>query len=223
DRENAGNPDLVPPQTWELAGETSKELGAWGRARIKLYYQRIDDIIDIVPIGEDGQSIGNLPRATLFGGEFSSTLLFDPIGWTGAKLDLKLAVTSSRVKDPLTGETRPISGLGDYSGSLALRHDIAGTNLAWGGGANLTHYAKNYYLDEVFRSWEGPVFASLFVEHKDLFGLTVRASAGNLLGARHIFERVIYNGYRTIAPVVLIQDQRQVIGPIFTLSIKGNF
>src|SRR5688500_19532870 len=51
------------------------------------FYHRIDDIIDIVPIGEDGQSIGNLPRATRIGGEFTSTINFDPIGWTGAKLE----------------------------------------------------------------------------------------------------------------------------------------
>src|SRR5688500_17309211 len=122
------------------------------------FYHRIDDIIDIVPIGEDGQSIGNLPRATRIGGEFTSTINFDPIGWTGAKLDLRLAATRSRVKDPLTGEARPISGITDYSGNLNLRHDVAGTDIAWGGALSIYHNTKNYYLTEVFRSWEGPFF-----------------------------------------------------------------
>jgi hypothetical protein len=223
ERENAGNPDLVPPQSWELEGEAGKEFGAWGRARLKLFYHRIDDIIDIVPIGEDGQSIGNLPLAIKFGGEFTSTINFDPVGWTGAKLDLRAAATASRVKDPLTGETRPISGISDYSGSLNLRHDVAGTDLAWGGGLSIYHNAKTYYLTEVFRSWEGPFFGSLFVEHKDVLGMSVRFTAGNLPGARHIFYRTVYDGFRDTGPILFVQRQRQKIGPIFTLTVKGNF
>jgi hypothetical protein len=223
DRENAGNPDLVPPQSWELEAEAGKELGAWGRARLKLFYHRIDDIIDIVPIGEDGQSIGNLPRATRWGGEFTSTINFDPIGWTGAKLDLRFAVTQSRVKDPLTGEYRPISGISDYSGNVNLRHDIAGTDLAWGGGLSAYHNNRNYYLTEVFRAWEGPLFGNLFVEHKNVFGLSVRLTAGNLPGARHIFNRTVYDGFRDTSPILFVQRQDQKIGPIFTLTVKGNF
>jgi hypothetical protein len=223
DRENAGNPDLVPPQSWELEAEAGKELGAWGRARLKLFYHRIDDIIDIVPIGEDGESIGNLPRATEFGGEFTSTLNMDPIGWKGAKFDLRLAATRSRVKDPLTGKERPISGITDYSGNLNLRHDVPGTDIAWGGGLSIYHNAKNYYLTEVFRSWEGPFFGSLFVEHKDVMGLSVRFTAGNLTNGRHIFYRTVYEGFRDTAPIAFVQRQRQKIGPIFTLTIKGNF
>ncbi len=223
DRENAGNPDLVPPQSWEMEVEAGKEMGAWGRTRLKLFYHRIDDIIDIVPIGEDGQSIGNLPRATRLGGEFTSTINFDPIGWTGAKLDVRLAASSSRVKDPLTGKARPISGITDYSGNLNLRHDIAGTELAWGGGLSLYHNARNYYLTEVFRAWEGPFFGSLFVEHKDVAGLSVRFTAGNLPGGRHIFNRTVYDGFRDTSPILFVQRQSQKIGPIFTLTVKGNF
>jgi outer membrane receptor for ferrienterochelin and colicins len=223
ERENAGNPDLVPPQSWELEAEAGKELGAWGRARLKLFYHRIDDIIDIVPIGEDGQSIGNLPYATKIGGEVTSTINFDPVGWTGAKLDLKLAATYSRVKDPLTGEARPISGISDYSGSFALRHDIAATDLAWGGGMSIYHNTRTYYLTEVFRSWEGPFFGNLFVEHKNVAGLTVRLQASNLPGGRHIFNRTAWDGFRDTAPVLFVQRQRQKIGPIFTLTLKGNF
>lgn len=223
DRENAGNPDLVPPQSWELEGEAGKELGEWGRARLELFYHRIDDIIDIVPIGEDGQSIGNLPRATEYGGEFTSTINLDPAGWTGAKLDLKLTGTRSRVKDPLTGKDRPISGILDYSGSASLRHDIAGSDLAWGGSLNINHYTKNYYLTEVFRSWEGPFFGNLFVERKDVLGLSVRFTAGNLPGGRHIFYRTAWTGFRNNSDIEYVQRQRQKIGPIFTLIVKGNF
>lgn len=103
DRENSGNPNLVPPQSWEAEGEVGKTLGAWGKTRLRLYAHLIEDIVDIIPIGEDGEAIGNLPKAKRFGGEWTSTFQFDPIGLMGAKLDLTLAYEDSSVRDPLSG------------------------------------------------------------------------------------------------------------------------
>ena len=223
DRENAGNPDLVPPQSWEVEGEVGRELGAWGKTRLKLYAHRIDDIIDIVPIGDDGESIGNLPRATRFGAESTSTLLMDPVGWRGAKIDLSFGFQKSSVRDPLTGDKRAISGTRDRWVSLALRHDVPGTQWAWGAEANHEHYERTFFLSEIGRGWEGPVFADVFVEHKDLMGLAVRFTAGNLLNARHRFDRTVFDGRRERDPVLFVQKNNQLIGPIFSLSVKGSF
>jgi hypothetical protein len=223
DRQNSGNPDLVPPQSWEIETEVGRELGAWGKTRLKLYAHRIDDIIDIIPIGDDQEGVGNLPRATRFGAQSTSTLLFDPIGWKGAKIDVTIGFEKTSVKDPLTGEKRPISGTRDRWAEISLRHDIPGSNIAWGGALSHDHFAKNYFLTEIYRSWEGPIWANIFVEHKDLFGLTVRATAGNLLNARHRFDRVVYNGRRDGNPLLFTQKNNQLIGPIFSLSVRGNF
>jgi hypothetical protein len=223
DRANSGNPDLVPPQSWEVETEVGRTLGAWGKTRFKLYAHRIDDIIDIIPIGEDGEAVGNLPRATRLGAENTTTLQFDPIGWKGAKVDFTVGFERTRVRDPLTGELRPISGTQDRWARINFRHDIPGSKLAWGGGASHSHRAKNYFLSEIGRNWEGPVFANLFVEHKDVMGLTVRGTVGNLLNARHRFERTAYAGRRERDPVAFVQANNQLIGPIFSLSVKGNF
>jgi hypothetical protein len=223
DRENAGNPDLVPPQSWEVEGEVGRELGAWGKTRLKLYAHRIDDIIDIVPIGDDGEAIGNLPRATRFGAESKSTIAMDPIGWKGAKIDLSFGFERTSVRDPLTGDKRAISGTRDRWASVALRHDIPRSDVAWGLEAYHGHNGKTYFLTEIGRGWEGPVFFEAFVEHKDVFGLTVRASADNLLNARHRFDRTVYAGRRERDPVLYVQRSNQLIGPIFSLMVKGSF
>ena len=223
DRENSGNPDLVPPQSWEVETEVGRELGVWGKTRLKLYAHSIDDIIDIIPIGEDGEGVGNLPRATRFGAQSTSTLLLDPIGWKGAKIDLTVGFENTSVRDPLTGEKRAISGTRDRWASVSLRHDIPGSNIAWGGALSHDHFGKNYFLTEVYRSWEGPVWGNVFVEHKDIYGLTVRATAGNLFNARHRFDRTVYDGRRDTDPVLFVQKNNQLIGPIFSLSVRGNF
>jgi len=223
DRQNAGNPDLVPPQSWETEVEVGRELGRWGKTRLKAYYFKISDIIDIIPIGLTDEGVGNLPSATRVGLESTSTINFDPFGWRGAKLDLTAGLDRSRVEDPLTGELRQISGNRTHFIDATLRHDVPGTPFAWGGNINNDHYARNYYLSEVFHSWEGPVWLSAFVEHKNLAGMTVRAEVANLLNARHRLDRTVYEGRRDVRPIAFIQRNNQLIGPVFSLSIKGGF
>ncbi len=223
DRQNAGNPDLVPPQSWEAETEVSRELGAWGKTKLRTYYHRIEDIIDIIPLNNRGQGIGNLPLATRFGAESVSTINFDPVGWTGAKLDLTAGFQKSSVEDPLTGEKRPISGNRDLWMNASIRHDVPGTELAWGSSLSYSHFNKYYYLSEVFRSWEGPFWLGAYVEHKDVAGMIVRASVNNILNARHRLDRTVYAGWRDTDPVAFVQQNNQLIGPIFSLSVRGNF
>ena len=223
DRQNAGNPDLVPPQSWEVETEIGRELGAWGKTRLRTWYHRVEDIVDRIPIGDDGEGVGNLPKASRIGGESVSTLQFDPLGWTGAKLDATVGFETTKVRDPLTGEKRPISGIRNRWINLALRHDVPNTPFAWGVYGDYSQYTKNYFPTEVFRSWEGPWWVGVFVEHKNIMGLTVRADAGNLLNGRHYFQRVAYTGRRNVSPVAFYQRHDQLIGPIFTLSVRGNF
>ena len=77
-------------------------------------------------------------------------------------------------------------------------------------------------LTEVGRSTEGPVFANLFVEHKDVLGLTLRVTAGNLLGADSTFDRIVYVGRRT-GSIAFVEQRDRKIGPIFSFSARGKF
>lgn len=223
ERENTGNPDLVPPQSWEVETEVGRQLGAWGKTRVRLYYHLITDIIDVIPIGEDGEAIGNLPSAKRMGGELTSTIQLDPIGLKGAKVDLRAGIDHTRVRDPLSGEVRAISGNYDRWFGLDFRHDIPGSDWAWGFDVSHDHFARSFFLTEINRSWEGPVWLGAFVENKDVLGLTVRAGVANLLDARHRFERTVYDGRRLRDPVLYSQVNNQLIGPIFTFLVKGTF
>lgn len=223
DRENAGNPDLVPPQSWELEAQVGRELGPWGKSRLRAFAHRVEDIVDIVPIGATGEGVGNLPSATRFGAESVSTLQFDAVGWRGARLDWTLGFVRTRVRDPLTGEMRPISGTRDAYASVEFRRDVPQSPIAWGASASYNHNARFTRLSETFRSWEGPVFDSLYVEHKDVFGLTVRAQVANLLNARHRLDRFVYAGRRDTSPLLFRQEADQLIGPIFQFLVRGSF
>ena len=223
DRQDAGNPNLVPPQSWEFETEVSHDLGKWGKTKLDLHYYRVTDIVDVIPIGRDGQGTGNLPLAHRLGAESTSTINFDPLGWHGAKLDLDVGGEWTAVKDPLTHETRPITNVQDMWGSAQIRHDIPGTPFAWSAYLQYQHYTKSYYLTEVFRTLDLPWIAGFYVEDKNVLGMTARLSVDNVLNGRHTYDRTVYSAFRNIAPVAFYERHDDMVGPLFTLSIKGTF
>jgi len=223
DRENAGNPELVPPQSSEFETEISHDLGRWGKTRLNLHYYSVSDIVDVIPIGTDGQGIGNLPHADRLGAESTSTINLDPIGFHGAKVDLNAGFEWTSVRDPLTHKLRPITNVQDAWGSIQIRHDIPGTPFAWSAYIQHQHYTNNYYLTEIYRQLDLPWISGFYVEDKNFMGLTVRFSVDNVPEGWHYFDRTVYSGLRNVAPVAYYERHHDMVGPLFTLSIKGTF
>ena len=222
-RDNAGNPELVPPQSWEVETDFAKDLGRWGKTDLTLHYYSVSDIVDFIPIDDDQQGVGNLPHADRLGFQSTSTILLDPIGWTGAKVDMTFAAEWTSVRDPLTGSRRPISGIEDRWGSIQVRHDIPHTQLAWSAYVQYQHYVSNYYLTEIDQTLDIPWIAGFYVEDKNVFGTTVRFTVDNIFDGRHLEFRKVWQGFRDRTPLAFIENHNELVGPIFTLSVKGNF
>jgi hypothetical protein len=85
------------------------------------------------------------------------------------------------------------------------------------------HFAKYYYLTEIYRTLDLPWIAGFYVEDKNVLGLTVRASVDNVFDGRHTFNRKVYSGFRDRAPIAFIERHDDLVGPLFTLSVKGTF
>jgi hypothetical protein len=221
---NAGNAELVPQQAWEVDFELRKNLKTWGSATLKLYGRRIDDYIDIIPVTGGFEANGNIDgKATLYGTTLNATINLDPIGFKGAKLDLYGKIEEANLADPLTGIDRAFSYHYDRSTSISLRHDIPGSDWAWGGGMQYDHVLPYYRLGEVGLDYEGPIYTWAFIEHKDVFGLTVNLNVFNLTDGRAIFERTVYGGYRDTAPVLFVERRNMSVQPIFQLRVSGTF
>ena len=116
-----------------------------------------------------------------------------------------------------------ISGSTQRAAELSLRYDIPKSDWAFGGAASYSNNAFSYRLTEFGLQTEGPVFANLFVENKDVFGLTVRATVGNVLDARSTWERFVYVGRRNNSEIDFIERRDRLIGPIFSFQIRGKF
>jgi outer membrane receptor for ferrienterochelin and colicins len=223
DRENAGNPQLVPPQSWEVETDFAHDLGRWGKTDLTLHYYDVSDIVDFIPIGDNQQGVGNLPHADRLGFQSTSTILLDPIGWTGAKLDATLMAEWTKVRDPLTGTSRPISGIEDVMASLQVRHDVPHTQLAWSAYVQYQHFVSNYFLTEIDQTLDIPWLVGFYLEDKNVLGTTVRFTVDNVFNGRHLEFRQVFTGFRDRTPLAFIEHHNELVGPIFTLSVKGNF
>jgi outer membrane receptor for ferrienterochelin and colicins len=222
---NAGNANLVPPQSWNAQVQATRNLGPWGTATARLYGRLITDVVDIIPIGPTGQAPGNLPgTARVYGLEWTSTFNFDPLGWRGAKVDMNLQFERTSLRDPLTGLRRSFNEEQTREIEINFRHDVPRTQWAWGATFEQYRQSAGYRLDQRFRFLDTPGSLGVFVEHKDVMGLTVRAAVDNILDTNESFSRTFFDGRRnaTNSNVLFTEDRDRFYGPVFTLSISGT-
>lgn len=218
---NAGNADLVPPQSWNAQLQATRNLGRWGTITARLYGRLISDIVDVIPI-QGGQSPGNLDgSAKVYGLQWTSTFNFDPLGIPGAKLDANITLQHSSLRDPLTGAQRPISENLTREVNLQFRHDIPHSQWAWGAQFYQFRQAQGFRLDQLSQYLDTPGTLGAYVEHKNVFGLTVRAGVDNLLGTNESFSRTFLAGNRPSA-ALFTEHRDRFYGPVFTLTISGT-
>lgn len=223
ENENSGNAALVPQQDWSVELEANRSFGRWGSTKLRLIARDVQDYVTVVPLPGGGESTGNVPSARAGAIDWTTTLQFDPIGWRGAKLDLRVLLQGSRLTDPFTGETRQYSGFNSRIIEVSLRHDVPGTPWAWGGSAENYGVQPSFRQTEYGTQFEGPTWASIFIEHKDIFGLTVSARFSNWLNSRSKWERFVFAGPRDSSPLLFKEDRDRLIGPIFRFQVKGSF
>lgn len=221
--EDASNPELVPVQYWNLAIELDKDFGEGNSALLRLFYEDIEDLVDRVPVGVDGDAVGNLDKASAIGAIFKSTLKGERWGWPGREINFEWVIQDSSLEDPLTGQTRRINGRNLSNIEMSYRHDIEGTDWAYGGGVRRFREAGRYRLDEISTERFTQPFSNVFIEHKDVFGLNVRAQAVNLFDAEELEDRRVFTTRRDIGELDFTQIRQRGWGLIWRLSISGTF
>jgi len=221
--QNESNNDLRPQQDWTYEAEINKKFGAWGSTKLVLIYRDVEDRVDVVPVGATGEAVGNIAKAKAGAIDWTATVNLDPAGIKGMKVETRVLLQKSSLRDPFTGEKRQWSGFTDKVIEASVRHDVPGSDWAWGAGANYGHYQPSYRRSQVDKLWEGPVFANVFVEHKNVLGLTVNASVRNIANARSKRDRVVYTGLRGESPIAFVEARDRLIGPIFSFSVRGKF
>lgn len=221
--QNESNNDLRPQQDWTYEAEINKKFGAWGSTKVVLIYRDVEDRVDVVPVGANGEAVGNIAKAKAGAIDWTTTVNLDPAGIKGMKVETKVLLQKSSLRDPFTGEKRQWSGFTDTVIEASVRHDIPGSDWAWGAGANYGHYQPGFRRNQTDKVWEGPLFTRIFVEHKNVLGLTVNAAIRNISNGRSKRDRIVYTGVRGESPIAFVEARDRLIGPILSLSVRGKF
>ena len=223
DNQNAGNNALRPVQSWDLDIEANRRFGPWGSLKLEYSHRQFEDFIDFFPLDNGGEARGNIGDAESDRIQATATLKLDPIGLAGVRFDVSASKAWLSVTDPFTGLDRPFSNNTiDYI-EANVRYDVAGSDWAYGAGLFSNDNAPYSRRFEIGRGGEGPTFVDVFVENKDVFGQGRNASVSNILGATQNFERTVFAAPRPTEEILFRETSRRRIGPIFRLTVSGNF
>ncbi|MEO6386894.1 MAG: TonB-dependent receptor [Croceibacterium sp.] len=220
---NAGNNELRPQQSWEFDVQLSKSLGQWGSMTVNVSNDYIQDYVAVVPLPSGGESVGNIDSARSYGVQLNSTIRFDPLGIPGAKVDVDLSWLHTQLSDPLTGLAREFDKAQPYSVNVQFRHDLPGSNWAYGASVRTSGIRPYYRLAEFGYDHNLRTALGVFVENKDVFGLTVQARLNNILENQSVLDRYVYAGPRNSAPLLFHEDRRREVGHLVNFTVKGNF
>lgn len=216
-----GNSEIVPEQSWKVSLSAEKDFYDWGATTLTVFGADIEDIVDRVPIGT-GDGPGNLDSAWRVGADMDATVKFAKLGLAGTLLTFHGEWRDSRVADPLTGLDRPVNGDEVYYFNAELRRDIPQTD--WAVGLFLESYNENevYRLDEKTHQGNQPAFSYVYVENKDLLGLTGTLTLGNILNQHDWYWRETYAPNR-LGTLVTREARSRDFGPILSFKLKGTF
>ncbi|APG62079.1 hypothetical protein LPB140_03795 [Sphingorhabdus lutea] len=219
---NAANPDLVPPQSWLFTIDANQSLGKLGSLNINFNAEKISDIVDQIPIGPNGEAPGNLPRATQYWMGGKASLLLDQLGVRGGKLDLNILLQNSRLRDPLLGNIRQISGNTQTHWFVEFRQDIPNSDWAWGASGELQKTAPYYRLNYTNKDYYSDPFLRAYIEHKDILGLKIRASLMNIANQKEAYRETFYLARRD-GPIGRFENGFNKVGLFYRFDISGTF
>ena len=220
---STGNINLVPDQSWQGSIEFDRDLGNGNTFKTKFYGAVISDLVDRIPIGIDGDAVGNIDDAYRYGFDIDVTFKGDKWGWKGTQLDLEFDLRDSKVDDPLTLIGRRLNNDKESYWRASFRHDIPETDLAYGGVISQFVGAPTYRLNTVSDyNFAGP-WSTAFIEHKDVFGMKVIVSLRNLFNGTDDFKRQVFTDRRDQGVLDFTEFRSREFRRFLNIEFSGTF
>jgi hypothetical protein len=189
----AGADTLQPERSWTYGLDYEYRFGERGLLSAGAARVHIDNPIDAVPVDELSEIATNVNAATLDTLTLDFTTPLDNVGLTGGLLTAHLGQTLSRTRDPITDQSRAVSGASPaLSASVSLRQNLP--KGAWGvSGRNAS--ASTFYGVRQISQLRQRSSLSLFGEWRPLQSLAARLTLA--APSRSTSTSVLYAAPRT--------------------------
>jgi hypothetical protein len=227
-----GNADLEPQKVWALGSQFEQRF--WGDGVLTLLgsFEKISDVQDQVPVVPLGGSLlqafdgpGNLGEGETWSLGVKASVPLKNLGVPDARLDVELNSGNSEVLDPVTGVVREFSDAFGLARNLrvSFRQDFPQYGFSYGLTFNESGGATSYRLRETSKRQRTGDDLSVFIETKELFGLTIRAGVNDILETAFINTRAVYDAPRSSGNLTLLQINESRTGPWGFVRISGKF
>ena len=228
DRINAGNPDLVPQQTWEFRGTVDHPLLGDGLAKLDVGYDLVSELQDRVLICDPlfplkcFDAPGNLGT----GKRYFATLTLDAplgkIGLKGLRVKVDGTLQRTRVDDPITGDPRNWSDFfPEWQWNVDVRHDIG----KWSYGFVVSDRQRFtfYRTDEFDVNFNGGPYGTAFVEYRPRNGTTITLDLDNAFDTSGNRQRLIFRPDRAHPNTITDEFRERNRHLNFGLTLKQTF
>lgn len=190
DRLLAGNPDLGPDQTWRASLTGDLRLKGGYALNLQAFHEWRDDVLEqvILPSGVPG--LANAGSARVWGLDAQGSL---PLGAVlpGGLLEVTAAFRDAAFVDPITGQTRVVTGLRTPLIDINLRQDLVKARVAWGLLYEPPATSQIFFANEAIRDRRDHRLTA-FVETTRFFGIKMRLEVTNIGQARFPRDRVLF-------------------------------
>lgn len=213
---------IVPEQSWEGELEVHHQNSAGLSGRAKVFYQDIQDPIVQILFSDDSQGPANLDsHAQRYGIEGNITWVLDNV-LKGLWLSVDGVLSDSELKDPITQQTRAISGQRLWEYDIEARWDIDGTPFAIEAEIEQGKPDDRFRVDELTdNTFIRPEFQVSFT-HKELFGMQWTAKVQNILDFELRRERFIFD--ETLNGDLIQRElTRRQRGKRFSIEVTDTF
>ena len=126
-----GNVDLEPEQRWITELVFERRFMGDGIVSLGYRHDEITGVIDRLPLPGNLSAVGNIGDGTLDQLAVNISVPLDWTGFSGGQFTFENEWNSTRVTDPTTGRTRPISGEKASQPAITISQDITAWKINW--------------------------------------------------------------------------------------------
>lgn len=219
----AGNPELAPEKSWdfEVGAERRLNNGA-GVVNGRVFYRRVNDVKDLIPLGLDNSQPGNLGSGNHYGAEIETSIRFGRFTDFDAVISGSFLIQDSEVVDPFTGVKRRFGNQPEYEYSFEARHDIQSLGLSYG-----FDFSKDGpTLESDFNELDlksTTLDARIFTEISVADGTILRLFWANMLEIRNLRTRTIFAPSQNSGVVDRIEFRDEERGWIAGFRLRSTF
>ena len=217
-----GNPDLQPQRTWAFESSFEKRFGDIGVIELIGFYNYVQDVEDLLPIGGVVEVPGNIGDGEIYGASLKLTAPLDWLYLKGGRVDAEVTQRDSSVTDPVTGLDRNFSFTPNTFFEVDFRQDLPKYKISWGAGFRRRNKERGFGLDEV-TIFRGQVDMNVFIETTVIKGVKARFEVNDVTNSTNFRERTVFDGSRANAVPLFEEFRSSNNGGGLRLILNGNF